>query len=633
MLTWESPQDRRTDARWARLVLAFIKGAASEQLKQVPVVGPLISGGFEVVQQLSDESASQEADAILERLASGQQDAAAGVEQLQQDLVVLTALSVASFSLQRELFEWVAISADNGERPLLAAELSQYGLQAALVVHGRRVALEWQYADHRGIAGGARAAHVASLPLDEVYVEPVLLTETAISELSEREQEVLLLLLDRDNLTAGEYALFTEEYAALTGRRWRPGQHPAQSAVVVGEALGLIRHAVVLGSPGVGKSAMSRYLARTCGLGTEVVRQRLGWAQAPTPVLVPLAAYADARVQQPRLELRHFLEQVLTTRGGAVLAAAVGRELDEGRALVLLDGVDEVPDYTARSRIVQAVDRFLVDHPTCRCIVTSRPYGYLRLAGEIPHFHLPNFTSKQVETFVRRWQAAFERKRHPDAPDLNYARVEADALLAELQRNPKFAELATNPLMLVIISLLRYEHARLPQQRVQLYNRAVRTLLETWNVWRSQLAGAGTVGGTELPPERLITVWGEVAEWTRRTKPTGIMHRAELKRELVRILRDQELDEDEPEATAESYLQAATESAGLLEERGAEVFAFWHATFEEFLAAVALATPIAKAAEYLLPLCDDPRWRETVLLAIGYIGIVHHDAGSATELV
>lgn len=257
--------------------------AAGDQLKQLPVVGPLLSGGLEVVQRLSDENANQEADAVLERLAASQQDTAVGVEQLQYDVAVLTALSVASFSLQHELCEWMATRADSSDGALAPAELSRYGMQAALVAHGRRVALEWQYADHRGIAGAAGAAHVASLPLDEVYVVPMLLAETASSEVGEQEQELLRLLLDRDKLSTEEYARCVEEYAALTGRRWRPGQHPTQAAVAVGEALGPIRHAVVLGSPGVGKSAMTRYLARTCGLGAEAVRQRLSCEQTPTP--------------------------------------------------------------------------------------------------------------------------------------------------------------------------------------------------------------------------------------------------------------------------------------------------------------------------------------------------------------
>ncbi|MFP5261502.1 MAG: hypothetical protein ACLGJB_06300 [Blastocatellia bacterium] len=106
-----------------------------------------------------------------------------------------------------------------------------------------------------------------------------------------------------------------------------------------------------------------------------------------------------------------------------------------------------------------------------------------------------------------------------------------------------------------------------------------------------------------------------------------------MKRELVRILIDKELDEDDPEATAESYIQAAAHRAGLLEERGPHILAFWHPTFEEFLAAVELTTPTSKAINELLPLRDDPRWREIILLAVGHVGIIQHDAETATAIV
>jgi hypothetical protein len=94
-----------------------------------------------------------------------------------------------------------------------------------------------------------------------------------------------------------------------------------------------------------------------------------------------------------------------------------------------------------------------------------------------------------------------------------------------------------------------------------------------------------------------------------------------------------EFDEESPEATAESYLNAAADRAGLLEERGCDIFAFWHPTFEEFLAAVDLTTPTSKSTSRLLPLRRDPRWREVILLAVGYVGVVQHDSETATEIV
>lgn len=108
---------------------------------------------------------------------------------------------------------------------------------------------------------------------------------------------------------------------------------------------------------------------------------------------------------------------------------------------------------------------------------------------------------------MRRWQRAVECKQHQDLPNLEHAEAEAEALLAEINRNPKVSELATNPLMLVIISLIRYERTRLPEERVQLYDRAVRTLMDTWNQWRSRVAK--DTGDQSLPLSQLIPVWGQ----------------------------------------------------------------------------------------------------------------------------
>lgn len=298
---------------------------------------------------------------------------------------------------------------------------------------------------------------------------------------------------------------------------------------------------------------------------------------------------------------------------------------------MLLDGVDEVPEDTARAALVQAVDTFILDHSANYCLVTSRPYGYVRLAGDLPHYQLLHFTQEQVTTFVHQWQRTFEGWLHPKTPNLEAADQEAEAMLAEVRSNPKVAELATNPLILVIISLIRYRKIRLLDKRVELYANAVDTLMDTWNRWRSLISK--DMGGTQLPRERLITVWSGAAEWMRRTRPTGVVHQEELKRELIHILLEEEYDEQNPAATADSYLTAAANRAGLLEERGPGIFAFWHPTFEEYLAAVKLSTPTGTARARLLQVRDDPRWREVILLAIGHIGVTGRDERTATDIV
>ncbi|HEY7770781.1 HEAT repeat domain-containing protein [Longimicrobium sp.] len=594
--------------------------ALAAAVAELPVIGIPFKVPNEAFKELaSQRSEAQQTERFNQLFAIG--------EQTSEDIAALAFLAAGMFIQQTELLGELRRST---ALQLGSGELASFAKSTAVVAYRSRIAHDFRYADHRGIDGVTRAAHVTSLELDDIYVLPHLVAERDRLAVRERERDLLRQLTRELDSTPEERARLEEEYAVLTGERWA-GAKSGNAGSPLGPALLGTRHGVIIGSPGVGKSTLSRYLARACALGAESVRDRLGWEEAPIPVLIPLALYAEARRNDPALPLRGFLEQRMRGVGGAVLCEAIVEHLDVGELLVVLDGVDEVPESHARAAVVQAVDEFIAAHAANRVVVTSRPFGYIPVRGDIPHFQLPNFSSEQVREFIFKWQRASEAKQHPDAPDYQRAEEDAKALIGELQRNSRVAELATNPLMLVIVSLIRYEKARLPEERVQLYNKAVNTLMDTWNHWRS-LPGKD-VGGVTLPLDRLVPVWGAIAEWTRRTNNTGIMHRAELKRRLVEVLEQREYDEDDADATAESYLRAAADRAGLIEERGTNIFAFWHPTFEEFLAAVELSTPTSEAVTRLLPLADDPRWREVVLLAVGYVGVVQRDGTTASRIV
>ena len=603
-------------ARLLRAILAFAKTATEEQLRQLPLIGPALLGAGEALDVLADEVDDDRLEARVEEILS------VG-SQTSQQIQLLVGLAGLVFHRQEALLGYL----QQAGLPAQPALLDGLAREAALAAYRGAVAAEYQYVDYRGIAGVTREEHAASLPLDAVYVVPRLVSQERGLAASGREEEERLLRELLHEEEPARHAQLEEQYAAATGAHWRPPkEEPGQP---LGASLKEAGQLVVLGGPGTGKSTLVRFLARACALGGAGMEAALGWQEELLPVVLPLAAYALARSQEPALSLAAFLDGRMAERAGEALRAAVAGELAAGRVLLLLDGVDEVQED--RVNVAREVEGFIRDHAACRILVTSRPHGYIRLEGDIAHWTLPNFAPQEVEQFTHRWQRAFEQWRHPQAADLARAETEAAAMLAEIGRHPRVAELATNPLMLVIVSLIRYEQTRLPEQRVELYHRAVNTLMDSWNRVRS-LARID-VGGAHLDLADMRGVWGAVAEWTRRTRPgTGLVQRAELERELVRILKERELDEGKPEATARSYLNAAADRAGLLEERGRDVFAFWHPTFEEFLAAVELSTPTGQAIGRLLPLRDDPRWREVILLAVGCIGRVQNDPGTATEL-
>lgn len=597
-------------ASYLRATLTFLREAGQEQLRAVPVFGPMLLGASAALTELSrdDDGASFE-----EHLLRLTQSSADGVD-------TVTALSAVILDRQADILRTLRAQG-LAEHPEF---LTDFAITAALFAYRQRVAHETCYADYRGIEGVSRTEHAASLPLDQVFVEPTFLPEHFRDD-DHDHHRLLSQLIDDGDLTPDQKATLEREYASLSAEHWQ-AQGPIDQ-VLQWPVLLKARHVVLLGGPGTGKSTFLRHLARLSTLDTPPDHSLDGL----TPVILPLASFADHLNISPACTLADFISTTMRTRGGSALELAIRDEISAGNVLFLLDGVDEIPDMPTRAGVVKALDRFITDTTSNAIVITSRPYGYIRVSGSVQHFTLPNFSSLQIETFVRQWQLAFERWRHPIAPDVQAARDEADEMLAEIRRSQKVAEIAANPLMLVIISLIRYEGRKLPEQRVELYHRAVNTLLDTWNQWRSSSSQNARSG--QLPVNALVRVLGVVAEWTRRTKPTGIIHRAELTRELSRVLRALELDDNSPDVTAESYIRAAAGRSGLLEERGQNIFAFWHPTFEEYLAAVDLATPVTRAICRLLPLRTNPRWREVLLLAVGYVGIVQRDPETATALV
>jgi formylglycine-generating enzyme required for sulfatase activity len=271
--------------------------------------------------------------------------------------------------------------------------------------------------------------------------------------------------------------------------------------------------------------------------------------------------------------------------------------------------------------VARVVERFTLAYPDNRTVVTSRLVGYTggaRLSEDYAVTTVRDFTQADIERFVTSWNRAVEvTLAGGETPfALAEARRQTDVLLETIQTNERVRELAVNPLLLTVIALVQRYRAQLPERRSELYEEAVEVLLGKWDEAKG-LEDKTPLAGRELDAGDRRGLLEPVALWMMEHEAREI-EADELWRQLGRRFLDMVGDEQLAGKAVDDFLRLINERSGLLAERGQGVYAFSHLTFQEHLAARA----VADRADYIpftLAHLDNSWWREVILLEAGYL--------------
>ncbi|WP_423226106.1 NACHT domain-containing protein [Candidatus Amarolinea aalborgensis] len=473
----------------------------------------------------------------------------------------------------------------------------------------------YRFLEFKGMGANDRLA--LRLPLSDMYV-PL----KARIEMPEGDTWARALRLAGGRATAEE--------VAATGERM---SGPLALLDLLQKHQGLI----ILGDPGAGKTTFLKYLAVALAAGQAEALGLSGYV----PLLLPLSAYANALATREDLPLKQFIPDYYRSQDVELpLAPVFHQALTEGHALVLLDGLDEVRSVALRHQVLQRVLSFCAFYRARgnKFVLTSRIVGYheVRSTATIEGLiecTLWDFDDDEIEQFVDKWTSAIERAARGDTPvAATEAARERAELLAALRRNPGVRQLATNPLLLTILALMKRQGVTLPERRVELYQRYVETLLKHWNLARS----LGRPLTRDLDLIETLRVLAPLALWMHETSQgKGLVKREDVKRRLASLFAER--GAADPEHLAEDFLGGVRGDAGLLVERGLGEYGFIHLTFQEYLAAVALAQRgqqgIGPVVDALATHVSDANWREVSRLTIGYLGIVQQREEAATAVL
>ncbi len=405
---------------------------------------------------------------------------------------------------------------------------------------------------------------------------------------------------------------------------------------------------VLLGDPGSGKSTFVNFVA-LCLAGEALGRSDANLARLTEPLP---AEEGDQSVQpQPwshkallpvRVVLRDFAARGLPPAGQRATAShlydfmetelkqaelgdylpVMERELRGQGGLLLLDGLDEVPEADRRrEQIKQVVADFAAAFPACRILVTSRTYAYQQQAWRLPNFTealLAPFTPGQILRFVDRWYAHVAQLR---GMAFEEAQGRAELLKQAIFASERLQGLAGRPLLLTLMaSLHAWRGGSLPEKREELYADAVDLLLDWWEQPKTVHDTAGKAA-VEQP---------SLAEWLRvdRQKVRALLESLAYEAHAAQpaLVGTADVPEESlingllmlsqnPDVKLKRLMEYLSQRAGLLLPRGVGIYTFPHRTFQEYLAACYLTDHSYPEQVAKLARTDPDRWREVALLA------------------
>jgi hypothetical protein len=387
---------------------------------------------------------------------------------------------------------------------------------------------------------------------------------------------------------AGETELEAIEKRRAAVRRGADGGAEGER-VSVGERLTKARRLVVLGDPGAGKTTLTRWLATAYLLR---LRQSPDWQDLPDVATLPDEDLLPIIIRCRELDrsatggaledvLRHTLRKAEMSDAEALALQAVLRDkLKRGQALLLLDGLDEITDPSARARFCQQLENIHIAYPDALIVATSRVVGYremgYRIGRGFEHVTVADLSTEDKDEFARRWCELVELpERHETA---------ATELIHDMHSSDRIERLTGNPMLLTTMALVKRKIGRLPSRRADLYANALQVLLN----WRSDVDQP--LDDREAVPQLEYVAYEMCRRGVQQLRRDEILELFERMRDeypRVHAARNH---------TPEEFLRLLERRTGLLVEAGYErhlgrlvpVYEFRHLTFQEYLAALAL---------------------------------------------
>ena len=382
-----------------------------------------------------------------------------------------------------------------------------------------------------------------------------------------------------------------------------PLLNPTQGLTSVEDTLSAFPRIMLQGRAGSGKTTVLQWL--TVRAARADFTAELAAFNGYVPFYIRLREYVKRGLPQPE----DFIAAIAPMLAAEFPRGWVRNQLRSGRSLVLIDGVDELPE---RKRV--NVSNWLGDlcqlFPEVRYIVSTRPAAVKQRWLAALNFHevsLEAMSPVLAENFIHNWYEAF-RERLADSEEKQRLAGYELSILRDIQNDRHLRDLADTPLLAgLLCALNRHLRSQLPRRRSEIYERAI-VMLDQRDRTR-QISS-----DISLDLNAKIHLLADLALWMIRNGESEIDTSAakELIARSLASLANTDFNTD-------SAYQFLLERSGLLREPTVRRVDFIHRTFQEYLAARAAID--SDAVGELIRNASDVQWQEVVLFAAGHANL------------
>ena len=418
------------------------------------------------------------------------------------------------------------------------------------------------------------------IPLDDVYVGVQFL----------------------DQHTASQYKSPEEIEQAFRERRRRHFHSTSDERKDGTQVANDEQYLMLLGGPGVGKSTFLRKV------GLEALKVEDGdFKHECIPVFLELKNFREDQIDIKELIIKEF-----ETCGYPYPEHLTKVMLESGKLVVLYDGLDEVPRVNV-DNVIRKIGDFVDQYSQNRFIASCRIAAYKGGFKRFTEVEMADFDDTQIRTYINNW---FDSTLNPHRKQLDQEMGTAKQCWETLNAPEHQAtkELARNPLLLTLLSMVYDNSQNFQRNRASLYEDAFNIFLKEWAAEKRVNRGASINQYLDIADEKRM-----LSKIAAENLETNRLFFSE--NELIAQIQDfGEGNANTLETfNAPKVMETILIDQGLFVEQVRGSYSFSHLTFQEYLTANYIVGDTRSIQGLVNSHLHDSQWREVFLLTAGLI--------------